>query len=345
MNEMGVMGGGGSRRFETPEEYKTRKSLWATPERGTHGGAARGLSARKLRNKMAYTFRIPYFECTQCGSNFEVNEGDLLEDEYGKDYFACPECSSLFQLVEDDDDDEEGEEPKKVKVTPDIVAKITQFLRDNPDPSDDDFHDLADDLGMHPSQAEEIVYKIAHKLMKKNEADDSGKGGITAKTMTPEMYTELVKFIEENPEADEEDFYDLADDLGIKPEQAKKLALEVARNLSSVTEDDDEEEDDEEEKKITWKDLKCGTVPDDNFNGDELDMGIEVEKEHYDDEDIAKAIAKAHLTEFPDYYTRLKKMETEAKAAKTSKASKDFLAGQKSKNEDVSTRLERFLYS
>lgn len=42
-------------------------------------------------------------------------------------------------------------------------------------------------------------------------------------------------------------------------------------------------------------------------------MGIEVEKEHTDDEEIAKRIALDHLKEFPDYYTRLKKMEDEAR--------------------------------
>ena len=44
----------------------------------------------------------------------------------------------------------------------------------------------------------------------------------------------------------------------------------------------------------------------------ELAMGIEVEKEHIDNDDIVKKIAIDHLAEIPDYYTRLKKMEEEA---------------------------------
>ena len=44
----------------------------------------------------------------------------------------------------------------------------------------------------------------------------------------------------------------------------------------------------------------------------ELAMGIEVEKEHTNDEELAKEIALDHLTEIPDYYTRLKEMEAEA---------------------------------
>ena len=51
-------------------------------------------------------------------------------------------------------------------------------------------------------------------------------------------------------------------------------------------------------------------------------MGLDVELEHgkrnpntnvtQDDEVLTGKIALAHLNEFPDYYTRLQKMETEA---------------------------------
>lgn len=44
----------------------------------------------------------------------------------------------------------------------------------------------------------------------------------------------------------------------------------------------------------------------------ELEMGIEVEKEHTKDEKMAERIALDHLAEIPDYYTRLKKMESQA---------------------------------
>lgn len=40
-------------------------------------------------------------------------------------------------------------------------------------------------------------------------------------------------------------------------------------------------------------------------------MGIEVEYEHTPDKSISKQIAMDHLVEIPDYYTRLKKMESE----------------------------------
>ena len=50
-------------------------------------------------------------------------------------------------------------------------------------------------------------------------------------------------------------------------------------------------------------------VPDSKFDPKELAMGIKVEKEHTKNEIIAKLIAKDHLKEFSDYYSRLQKME------------------------------------
>jgi hypothetical protein len=58
------------------------------------------------------------------------------------------------------------------------------------------------------------------------------------------------------------------------------------------------------------------------FDVEQFRMGLEVELEHGrrdaatnvsdDDERTTGKIARAHLNEFPDYYTRLAKMEAEA---------------------------------
>jgi hypothetical protein len=45
----------------------------------------------------------------------------------------------------------------------------------------------------------------------------------------------------------------------------------------------------------------------------QLKTGTQVEKEHTNDLRIARQIALDHLFEFPDYYTRLRKMEKQAK--------------------------------
>jgi hypothetical protein len=51
--------------------------------------------------------------------------------------------------------------------------------------------------------------------------------------------------------------------------------------------------------------LKAGNIPDSEFDSNQLETGIEVEKEHTDDVSIAKQIAKAHLLENRDYYRLL----------------------------------------
>lgn len=55
--------------------------------------------------------------------------------------------------------------------------------------------------------------------------------------------------------------------------------------------------------------LKHSQEPDSDFDRDELEQGINVEKEHSDSPVIAKAISKAHLDENPKYYDYLDDME------------------------------------
>ena len=50
-----------------------------------------------------------------------------------------------------------------------------------------------------------------------------------------------------------------------------------------------------------------------SFIQKQLDMGEPIEHEHTQDHDLARDIALQHLDEIPDYYTRLKKMESDAK--------------------------------
>lgn len=42
-------------------------------------------------------------------------------------------------------------------------------------------------------------------------------------------------------------------------------------------------------------------------DAEQLKIGIEVEKEHTDDEKVAEKIARDHLAEDPHYYSKLKK--------------------------------------
>lgn len=61
--------------------------------------------------------------------------------------------------------------------------------------------------------------------------------------------------------------------------------------------------------------LKKANMPDSKFNKDQLHKGMKVEMEHTNDMYVAKGIAKAHLSEDPNYYKKLKKMEKGVKNA------------------------------
>ncbi|MFA5154049.1 MAG: DUF5661 family protein, partial [Clostridia bacterium] len=64
---------------------------------------------------------------------------------------------------------------------------------------------------------------------------------------------------------------------------------------------------------------------DEEFDDEQLEKGKDVEKEHTDDEDMAKEIAKDHLTEKDDYYDKLEDMEKkESNLKKKSDSLKKF---------------------
>ena len=50
-----------------------------------------------------------------------------------------------------------------------------------------------------------------------------------------------------------------------------------------------------------------------SFIANQLKMGVPIEHEHTKNNVVAMDIALQHLDEIPDYYTRLKKMELDAK--------------------------------
>jgi len=52
------------------------------------------------------------------------------------------------------------------------------------------------------------------------------------------------------------------------------------------------------------------------YSPDQVKIGLKIEKEHSDIPEVASQITKDHLAEFPDYYTRLVKLEKDAKAVK-----------------------------
>lgn len=63
-----------------------------------------------------------------------------------------------------------------------------------------------------------------------------------------------------------------------------------------------------------WEDQIPGGLADkrmpDDFDPEQMRMGIDVEMEHTNDSKLAAEIAMDHLTEDPVYYTKLKTIET-----------------------------------
>lgn len=61
---------------------------------------------------------------------------------------------------------------------------------------------------------------------------------------------------------------------------------------------------------------KADGKPSSDFSSKQMEMGRKVEMEHTDNPQLASEIARDHLEEFGDYYTRLDKMEAQAKQEK-----------------------------
>jgi hypothetical protein len=129
---------------------------------------------------------------------------------------------------------------------------------------------------------------LAEQLIAQGPPEDLGDAEVAAK---------IIEFFMKNPEPVDEgegSVHQLAEELGID-----KHAFEehIYRLLGSFVNSLGRHND----------------VADSEFDADQLAMGVEVEsKEHTDDKALAKMIAKDHLAEISDYYTRLAKMEEDA---------------------------------
>ena len=109
------------------------------------------------------------------------------------------------------------------------------------------------------------------------------------------IHADIIKWFLANPYPNDEKVHAFAEKLGMMPEEFEGHIYMVLSSLLS-------------EGYSKGKDIK--------HDPKELKMGIEVEYEHTTDPLISRKIAMDHLVEIPDYYTRLARMESEAKAKK-----------------------------
>jgi hypothetical protein len=103
--------------------------------------------------------------------------------------------------------------------------------------------------------------------------------------------TKIIEWFMKNPNPPDSKVHAFAEELGIEPD---KLESNIYKILSDILSGGKS------------KDFKG------SYNSKELAMGIKIEKEHTGSNLISEKIAKDHLSEIPDYYSRLTKMEKAA---------------------------------
>ena len=103
-------------------------------------------------------------------------------------------------------------------------------------------------------------------------------------------------FFKSNPNPQDSKVHKFAEDNGIDPDDMETHIYAMLTDYLKIGKHQD--------------------VPDSEFDPKELAMGQKIEMEHTDNPKIAIEIARDHLSEIKDYYTRLKKMEEEGKREK-----------------------------
>ena len=113
------------------------------------------------------------------------------------------------------------------------------------------------------------------------------------------IHQKIADFFKKFPKPEDEQIHSFADSEGIDKHKFEEIVYELLGSF-------------------------LGEGKSKNFTGSydpsQIEMGIKVESEHTSSQFIAERIAKDHLSEFPDYYTRLAKMEKEAEASKNEKS-------------------------
>ena len=105
----------------------------------------------------------------------------------------------------------------------------------------------------------------------------------------------IMDFFADNPSPPDSEIHELSDKLGIDTHEFEGYIYSILGSFLGSGR--------AKQKGFTEKDA----------DPEELKMGIKIETEHTNNLSIAKRITLDHLAEFSDYYTRLMKMEEEAR--------------------------------
>ena len=123
---------------------------------------------------------------------------------------------------------------------------------------------------------------------------ESEESGHTTGT-NPIDPTSIIDYLESNPTTDDEAFHEFAESQGFDIHQAEAIAYALAGKYVMF--------------------LRGGRASQNNLDPNSVDpeqlqMGMQVESEHSDDPATQKKIAMDHLSEDPQYYTKLQQMES-----------------------------------
>lgn len=120
----------------------------------------------------------------------------------------------------------------------------------------------------------------------------------TLRKSEPDKET-IRKWLSQHPNPEDEAIHALAESKGWNKHETEDMIYEIATSFLAA-----------------GRSKKTTKEPD----AHQLAMGIKVEMEHTTDKEVAEKIARDHLAEFPDYYTRLDKMERVAKKSSMKKS-------------------------
>jgi len=162
-------------------------------------------------------------------------------------------------------------------------------------------HEFHITIAVKPKKEKEMKFSSKKKAIQY--LADFSKKRIIISANEDEIQNKLISFLIENPNPNDESFHDFAEELGTDIHELESQAYKLSTKLAIFLKNGRASE-----KNITREDV----------DPKELQMGIEIEKEHTPDASIAERIALDHLAEegLSDYYTLLKKMEEDAKARK-----------------------------
>lgn len=109
--------------------------------------------------------------------------------------------------------------------------------------------------------------------------------------ISSDIHGRIIDFFRNNSSPDDDEIHSFAEKEGVDPHKFEKYIYMILGSFLGAG----------KSKKFT------GT-----YNQKQVEMGIKIEMEHTTDPLLAEKIARDHLAEIPDYYTRLMEMEKRA---------------------------------